>query len=85
VQRLLVEGTLGSWAVIAGRSLTDLQLTSPVRPRMELTGRLRVESVEMKGNRRALVHQACTLLNNETTVLSYFGSAVRTRATPDAN
>ncbi|MCW2783803.1 MAG: hypothetical protein JWP74_320 [Marmoricola sp.] len=75
VQRLAVTGLFQKWAVIAGRSLTDLQMTSPVRPGMELRGTLRVDAVEEKGPDRALVHQSVVLWHDDTEVLRYSGTA----------
>jgi len=79
-QRLFVTGALADWAVIAGRSIGDVQLTAPVRPDMVLTGRCTIEEVDPKGPGRALVHTSCVLLQEETPVLSFRGSTyVRTR------
>lgn len=79
-QRLAVDGAFSTWAMIAGRSISDVQLTAPVRPDMELTGRIRIDAVEPKGPGRALVHKSCTLLGGDTTVLTFLGSSyVRTR------
>ena len=81
-QRLAVTAQYDRWAVIAGRTLQDVQLLSPVRPDMTLRGRIRIEAVEPRGTGRALVHQACSLLHEDVVVLSYRGSVyVRTRPT----
>jgi len=79
-QRLFVTGALEDWALIAGRSIGDVQLTAPVRPDMKLTARCTIEVVDPKGPGRALVHMRCTLRNEETPVLSFRSSTyVRTR------
>lgn len=79
-QRLAVDGAFSRWALIAGRSIEDVQMTAPVRPDMELTGRIRIDAVEPKGPGRALVHKSCALLHGETPVLSFRGTSfVRAR------
>lgn len=79
-QRLAVDGAFSRWAMIAGRSIADVQMTSPMRPGMELTGRIHIDAVEPKGPGRALVHKTCTLLAGETPVIAFRGSSyVRTR------
>lgn len=73
-QRLMVTGLMGDVAVIAGRSL-DIQMTSPVRPGMTLRGELEFTSVDFRSPERALIHQCVTLTHEETTVLTYRGTA----------
>lgn len=80
-QRLMVDTLFSNWEVIAGRSLDNLQMTSPVRPGMVLTGTVRIDRIEERGKGRALVFQTCTLAEGETLVLSSEVTVyVRTRA-----
>lgn len=79
-QRLAVDGAFSHWAMIAGRSIADVQMTAPVRPDMELSGRITIDAVEQRGPGRALVHKSCELVCGDTPVISFRGSAyVRTR------
>src|SRR5262249_29714958 len=63
MSRLVVDGALHRWAVIAGRAMEDIQLLNPVRPGMVLRGTLLVDSVEPRGKDRALVWLRCRLLD----------------------
>jgi len=79
-QRLAVDGAFASWALIAGRSIEDVQMTAPVRPGAELTGRIHIDAVEHRGTGRALVTKSCVLLHGDVPVLSFRGTSyVRTR------
>lgn len=79
-QRLAVDGAFAHWALIAGRSISNVQMTAPVRPGMSLTGTIRIDAVELKGAGRALVHKSCVLLHGDEQVLCFRGSSyVRTR------
>ncbi|MCZ4499124.1 MAG: MaoC domain protein dehydratase [Marmoricola sp.] len=82
-QRLAVDGAFRHWALIAGRSIQDVQMTAPVRPDDELTGRIHVDAVVPKGHGRALVTTSCVLMCGEVPVLSFRGTSyVRTRSSP---
>jgi acyl dehydratase len=74
-QRLAVDGAFSHWAMIAGRSIADVQMTAPVRPDMELTGRITIDAVEPRGPGRALVHKSCALVSGDTPVIAFRGSA----------
>jgi acyl dehydratase len=74
-QRLAVDGAFSHWALIAGRSISDVQMTSPVRPGMELTGRITIAAVEARGPERSLVSKSCELLHEGTPVISFQGSS----------
>jgi acyl dehydratase len=79
-QRLAVDGAFSHWSMIAGRSIADVQMTAPVRPDMELTGRITIDAVEPRGPGRALVSKSCELVCGDTRVITFRGSAyVRTR------
>ena len=54
-QRLAVLKAYRHWWVVAGRSIQDIQFHAPVRPGMELQGRLEVTDVQFKREDRALV------------------------------
>lgn len=83
-QRLAVDHTVRNWAFIAGRSLDDVQLPSPIRPGAVVSGRLQVGAVEPKGPGRALVSYVCSLHHGETLALSYRASAyVSSREEPE--
>jgi acyl dehydratase len=74
MSRLVVDGALKDWAVIAGRAIQDIQLTSPVRPGMELRGTLRIGDIEQRSGNRALVWLHCELRSEAAVVLSYRGA-----------
>lgn len=69
-QRLSVLGAYNSWAVIAGRTLRDVQFRSPVRAGQELTGTLKVTKVDLGRPGRALVVTEGVLATGDTTVLA---------------
>jgi acyl dehydratase len=60
-QRLAVLGALRTWAVVAGRTLREIQFPAPVRPGMTLHGTLVVEDVALTRPDMALVTQRGTL------------------------
>lgn len=54
-QRLAVLGAYLSWDVVAGRSIRDVQLTTPVRPGAVLIGDLTIDEVVFSHPDRALL------------------------------
>lgn len=81
-QRLSVLGAYNRWAVIAGRTLRDVQFRSPVRAGQELTGTLKVTNVDLGRPGRALVVTEGALVTGDTTVLTVgLDMYVRTRPT----
>lgn len=81
-QRLSVLGAYNRWAVIAGRTLRDVQFRSPVRSGQELAGSLKVTKVDLDKPGRALVVTEGVLATGDTTVLTVdLDMYVRTRPT----
>lgn len=82
-QRLAVLGAYHSWDVVAGRSIRDVQLTSPVRPGAELFAALTIDEITFGRPDRALVSATGRLRTAQALVLSVsFDSYVRRR--PDS-
>ena len=73
-QRLAVDGALRHWAVIAGRTMTDVQMTKPVRAGMELSASMRIDRIEHRGPRRSLVHKTSFLTHADDPVLTFNSS-----------
>jgi len=79
VQRLAVDAVYSRWAVVAGRSFTDVRFSRPVRPGTTLAGRLRVDAVEPRDASRSLVHETVSLWDGETCGLSYRAEVIAAR------
>jgi acyl dehydratase len=69
-QRLTVLSVYRHWAVVAGRSLRDVQLPQPVRPGTTLTGELRITDIHTPRRGRALVTTLGCLVADGSEVLS---------------
>jgi acyl dehydratase len=79
-QRLAVLGAYRDWAMIAGRSIREVQLTAPVKVGMTLSGSILIESVSYNHPSRALVAKRGTLTAGDTTIMTmYLDGYVRRR------
>jgi acyl dehydratase len=74
LQRMAVDGVMREWAVIAGRSIEDVQMERPVRPGMRLDGSLTVDGVEDRGPDRVLVRHTHALSSGGESVLTLRGT-----------
>jgi len=63
-QRLAVLGAYRSWAIIAGRTIREVQLTSPVRAGATLHGTLSILEIELSRHDRALVTTGGSLVDD---------------------
>ena len=63
--RLAVDSVYSRWAVVAGRTVRDLEYPRPVRPGMTLTGSVLVEAVEPRGGGRSLVRHSGILADDD--------------------
>lgn len=69
VQLLAVRTVYRDWAVIAGRGYTDVRFRSPAKAGAILTGRLRVERVQLTDAAKGIVTVRQTLQDGVTSVL----------------
>lgn len=69
-QRLAVLGALRNWAMIAGRTVRDIQLTSPVRPGVTLRATLVIGPVQLVRPDRAIVTKEGRLDDGDTRVFT---------------
>lgn len=69
-QRMAVLGAYRHWWMIAGRSIREIQLPSPVRPGMTLRGELTVTGVALEKPHRAIVSKVGTLKHGDQLVFS---------------
>lgn len=68
--RLAVLGAYDQWAIVAGRSLREVQMPRPVRPGMTLRGKLTIQSVDFNRPHRALVTKLGQLTHQGEPVLT---------------
>lgn len=68
-QRLAVLGAYRHWAVVAGRRIRSVDLTSPLRPDTTVRADVTVERIENTRPDRALVVKRGRLLNTDGTVV----------------
>jgi acyl dehydratase len=52
-----VSGVYANWAIIAGRTISEISLPRPVRPGSTLTGSVTITGVAPRDERRSLVHK----------------------------
>ncbi len=69
LQRLCVLGAFGNWAVIAGRTVRDVQFTNPLRPATTVHATMEILGVEFSHHDRALVTQRSWVHEGETQLL----------------
>jgi acyl dehydratase len=69
-QRLAATTIYPSWAIIAGRRITDVEMLRPVRPGMVLRGRATVIENQPDTPSRSLIAVHGQLRNGEQTVLT---------------
>jgi acyl dehydratase len=84
--RLAVDSVYREWAVIAGRSIRDMQFTRPVRPGMRVSGSIRIESVQYSDARpeRALVDHTGLLADQDGNPVFTITLAAYVRVRPTA-
>lgn len=68
-QLLAVRNVYRGWAVIAGRGFTDVRFRSPAKAGTVLSGRLRVERVQLTDAAKGIVVVRQTLHDGQTPVL----------------
>jgi acyl dehydratase len=79
-QRLAVLGAYRHWAMIAGRRVGGIELSSPLRPGMQVTGSVTIEDVQNTRGDRALCVLRGRLTHQQNVVLeAVFESYVRRR------
>ncbi len=83
-QRLAVLGAYRSWAIIAGRTIQEVQLTSPVRAGTRLHGTLSILEIEVSRHDRALVTKGGSLVqdNGDPVLTLQLQAYVRRRPAP---
>jgi acyl dehydratase len=69
-QRLAATTIYPSWAIIAGRRITDVEMLHPVRPGMVLHGRATVVDIQPDSPGRSLIAAHGYLYAGEQTVLT---------------
>lgn len=68
-QRLAVLAVFNDWAMVAGRSMRDIQFRAPVRPGMTLRGRLTIEGIQSTRPDRSLVTMTGRIVHEEREIL----------------
>src|SRR3954463_9420358 len=68
-QRLAVLGAYRHWAIVAGRTIRDLQLPAPVRPDTTLYGSLTIGPVDLRRDDRAIVGKEGRLVDQDGAVV----------------
>jgi hypothetical protein len=83
LQRMMVDVVFTTWAVQAGKTITDLRFRSPVTPGMRLSGLLRIESIEFVRPGTSSVGQTAELRNDDGRVVfsEYLEAYVANRTT----
>ncbi|GAA1846598.1 MaoC/PaaZ C-terminal domain-containing protein [Actinomadura bangladeshensis] len=64
-QRLAVAGAYRHWAVVAGRAIREVSLTSPLRPDTTVHATLTVDSVVPHSEQRALVSKTGRVMDGD--------------------
>lgn len=82
-QRLAVLGAYRHWAVIAGRRIRSIELTSPLRPGMTVTGDVTIEEIHLTRDDRALVVLRGRLTHDGTVLIEAVLESYVGRRGPD--
>lgn len=69
-QRLAVLGAYRHWAIVAGRAIRDVSLTSPLRPDTTVHATVTVDSVEPHTADRSLVSKTGRILHGELILMT---------------
>lgn len=80
-QRLAVAGAYRYWAVVAGRAIRDVSLTSPLRPDTTVRAAVTVDSVVPHTGRRALVSLTGRVLHGDDVLMTMHVDAYVLRRT----
>ncbi|MGW0949488.1 MaoC/PaaZ C-terminal domain-containing protein [Streptomyces sp. NPDC002623] len=70
-QRLAVLGFYRDWNVLAGRTIYEIQLTSPLRPGMDVRGEIEILDVDRTKPHRALVNGRGALFHGAVQLMQY--------------
>jgi acyl dehydratase len=68
-QRLAVIGAYRHWAVVAGRSVRDIEFTSPLRPDTTVSASVRIDSVSPVSDDHALVMKTGKVLHGDRVLM----------------
>lgn len=80
-QRLSVERVYQHWAVIAGRRLRDIELVSPVRGGMTLSGVVEIEAIRLEPKRALVTTRGQLSADGRKVMESVFETYVHSRPT----
>lgn len=69
-QRLAVLGAYRRWAVVAGRAIRDVELTSPLRPDSTVHATVTIDSVTPRSAERALVATTGRVRHGDVTLMT---------------
>lgn len=69
-QRLAVRAAYRHWAIVAGRAIRDVSLTSPLRPDATVRATVVVDSVTPHSAERALVSKTGRLLDGDRVLMT---------------
>lgn len=69
-QRLAVLGAYRRWAIVAGRAIRDVSLTSPLRPDTTVRATVAVDSVTPHSAERALVAKTGRVLHGDLVLMT---------------
>ncbi len=79
-QRLAVLGAYRHWAIVAGRAIRDVSLTSPLRPDTTVRATVTVDSVQPHTEERALVSKTGRVLHGDEVLMTLHVDAYVLRA-----